>query len=34
MMRMFIEDLEVDVDKVLVNRITYALDDLEHLDSK
>lgn len=34
MMRMFIEDFEVDVDKELVNRITYALDDLEHLDSK
>lgn len=33
-MRMFIENFEVDVDKVLVNRITYAIDDLEHLDSK
>lgn len=34
MMRMFIENLEVDVDKELVSRITYALDNLEHLDSK
>lgn len=34
MMRMFIENLEVDIDKELVSRITYALDDLEHLDSK
>ncbi len=34
MMRMFIEDFELDIDKELVNRITYALDDLENLDSK
>ena len=32
MMRMFIEDFELDIDKELVNRITYALDDLENLE--
>lgn len=34
MTRLFIEDYEMDIDKELVNRITYAIDDLEHLDSK
>lgn len=34
MMRIFIEDFELDIDKELVNRITYAIDDLERLDSK
>jgi len=34
MTRIFIEDFELDIDKELVNRITYAIDDLEQLDSK
>lgn len=34
MTRIFIEDFELDIDKELVNRITYAIDDLERLDSK
>ena len=34
MTRIFIEDNELDIDKELVNRITYAIDDLERLDSK
>lgn len=34
MTRLFIEDKEMDIDKELVNRITYAIDDLEKLDSK
>ena len=34
MTRIFIEDYELDIDKNLVNRITYAIDDLEHLDTK
>lgn len=34
MTRIFIEDFELDIDKELVNRITYAIDDLEKLDTK
>lgn len=34
MTRIFIEDMELDIDKELVNRITYAIDDLEKLDTK
>jgi len=34
MTRIFIEDLELDIDKGLTNRITYAIDDLNNLDSK
>ncbi len=34
MTRIFIEDNELDIDKELANRITYAIDDLERLDSK
>lgn len=34
MTRIFIEDNELDIDKELVNRITYAIDDLEKLDTK
>lgn len=34
MTRIFIEGLELDIDKELVNRITYAIDDLENLDTK
>ena len=34
MTRIFIEGLELDIDKGLTNRITYAIDDLNNLDSK
>ncbi|MBP0119272.1 MAG: hypothetical protein ITD33_00160 [Nitrosarchaeum sp.] len=34
MTRIFIEDNELDIDKGLSNNITYAIDDLERLDSK
>ena len=34
MTRIFIEDFELDIDKELVNRVTYAIDDLEKLDTK
>lgn len=34
MTRIFIEGLELDIDKGLTNRITYAIDDLYNLDSK
>lgn len=34
MTRIFIEDYELDIDKELVNRINYSIDDLERLDSK
>jgi hypothetical protein len=34
MTRIFIEDFELDVDAGLSNRITYAIDDLQNLDSK
>ncbi len=34
MTRIFIEDYELDIDKGLSNRITYAIDDLQNLDSK
>lgn len=34
MTRIFIEDFELDIDKELINRITYSVDDLEKLDTK
>lgn len=34
MTRIFIEDNELDIDKQLINRINYAIDDLEKLDTK
>lgn len=34
MTRIFIEDFELDIDAGLSNRITYAIDDLNNLDSK
>ena len=34
MTRLFIENSELDIDKGLSNQITYAIDDLNNLDSK
>ena len=34
MIRLFIEDNELDVDQGFSNQITYAIDDLQNLDSK
>jgi hypothetical protein len=34
MTRIFIEDMELDIDKELSNLITYSIDDLQNLDSK